>query len=157
MPKMVHFGEFWKPVAYGHTVLPGKSILKWQKLMENAQIQKFKCDIFSNFQTLCKTQKAQNHQLPGFKSAIYWKWIFSMQRFSPSKWICAHAESSEEDEDYSIFSRFWIYAFSGSKKRKTWIRKFLGYFQENGNSITFLCSYENWPLSSWNISILHQP
>ena len=82
---------------------------------------------------------------------------FSMQRFSPSKWICAHAESSEEDEDYSIFSRFWIYAFSGSKKRKTWIRKFLGYFQENGNSITFLCSYEDWPLSSWNISILHHP
>ena len=30
------------------------SILIGQKLLENAQIQKFKCDILSNFQTLCR-------------------------------------------------------------------------------------------------------
>ena len=49
--------------------------------MENAQIQKFKCDIFSNFQTLCNAQKAQNHQLLGFKSAIYGKWISQCNDF----------------------------------------------------------------------------
>ena len=36
---MVHFGEFWKPEAYGQTVLPDRSILIGQKLMENAKIQ----------------------------------------------------------------------------------------------------------------------
>ena len=32
-------------------VLPDWSILIGQKLMENAKIQKFKCDIFGDFQT----------------------------------------------------------------------------------------------------------
>ena len=50
---MVHFGEFWKPVACGQTVLPDGSLLIGQKLVENAKIQKCKCDILSNFQTMC--------------------------------------------------------------------------------------------------------
>ena len=49
---MVHFGEFLKPEACGQTELPDKSVLIAQKSMENAKIQKFKCDILSNFQTL---------------------------------------------------------------------------------------------------------
>ena len=50
---MVHFGEFFKkPEAYGQTVLPDRPILIEQKLAENAKIQKFKCDILSNFQTM---------------------------------------------------------------------------------------------------------
>ena len=53
MQKTVHFGEFWKPEACGQTVLPDRSILIEQKLVENAKIQNFKCDIFSHFQTLC--------------------------------------------------------------------------------------------------------
>ena len=40
MPKMVHFGEFLKPEACGQTVLPDKSVLIGQKLVENAKIQK---------------------------------------------------------------------------------------------------------------------
>ena len=50
-------GPFWrvfhKPEACGQTVLPDRSILIGQKLVENAKIQKFKCDILSNFQTPC--------------------------------------------------------------------------------------------------------
>ena len=54
MPKIVNFGEFWKPEASGQTGLPDRSILIWQKLVENAK--EFKCDIFSDFQTLwCST------------------------------------------------------------------------------------------------------
>ena len=34
-------------------VLPGRSILIGQKLVENAKIQKLKCDILGDFQTLC--------------------------------------------------------------------------------------------------------
>ena len=45
MPKIVHFDEFLK------TVLPDRSVLIGQKLVENAKIQKFKCDILSNFET----------------------------------------------------------------------------------------------------------
>ena len=53
MPKMVNLASFWKPEACGQTVLPDMSILIWQKLVENAKIKKFKCDILSNFQTMC--------------------------------------------------------------------------------------------------------
>ena len=49
-------GPFWrvfaKPEACGQTVLPDRSVLIGQKLVENAKIQKFKCDILSNFRTL---------------------------------------------------------------------------------------------------------
>ena len=45
--------SLWKSEAGGQTVLPDKSLLIGQKLVENAKIQKSKCDILSNFQTLC--------------------------------------------------------------------------------------------------------
>ena len=40
MPKMAHFASFRKPEACGQTVLPDRSILLRQKLMENAKIEK---------------------------------------------------------------------------------------------------------------------
>ena len=46
MHEMVHFGEFLK------TVLPDRSVLIGQKLVENAKIQKLKCDILGDFQTM---------------------------------------------------------------------------------------------------------
>ena len=45
--------SFGKPEACGQTVLPDRSLLIGQKLEENGKIQKFKCDILSNFQTMC--------------------------------------------------------------------------------------------------------
>ena len=50
---MVNFGEFLKSWIFGQTVLPDRSILIGQKLVENGKLQKFKCDILSNFQTMC--------------------------------------------------------------------------------------------------------
>ena len=47
---MFHFGKFLKPEACGQTVLPDRSVLIGQKMVENAKIQKSKCDILSNFQ-----------------------------------------------------------------------------------------------------------
>ena len=44
--------SFWKPEAFGQLVLPDKSILIGQKLVENAKVQKFKFDILVDFQTL---------------------------------------------------------------------------------------------------------
>ena len=52
---MVNFGEFLKTKheACGQTELPDRSAIKIaQKLVENAKIGKFKCDIFGDFQTL---------------------------------------------------------------------------------------------------------
>ena len=40
----------------GQTVLPDRSLLTRQKLVENAKIDKFKCDTASNFQTMCSRQ-----------------------------------------------------------------------------------------------------
>ena len=45
--------SFCKPEACCQTVLPDSSVLIGQKLVENAKIQKFKCDILSDFQTMC--------------------------------------------------------------------------------------------------------
>ena len=51
--KNAQFDEvFFKLEACGQTVLPDKSVLIRQKLMKNAKIKKFKCDILSNFQTM---------------------------------------------------------------------------------------------------------
>ena len=47
---MVNLASFWNPKACGQTVLPDRSVLKGQKLAENAKIQKFNWDILSNFQ-----------------------------------------------------------------------------------------------------------
>ena len=52
MPKMLNLAIFWKPKACGQTELPERSVLIGQKLVENGQIQKFKCDILGYFQTL---------------------------------------------------------------------------------------------------------
>ena len=50
MPKMVKV--FWKPEAGGLVVLPDRSILIGQELVKNAIIEKFKWDIFGDFQTM---------------------------------------------------------------------------------------------------------
>ena len=43
---------FEKPKACCQTELPDRSIVIGQKLVENAKIGKFKCDILGDFQTL---------------------------------------------------------------------------------------------------------
>ena len=52
MAKIVNLASFWKTEACAHTELPDGSVLIGQKLAENAKIQKFKCDILGDFQTL---------------------------------------------------------------------------------------------------------
>ena len=52
MTKWSNLGSFWKPKACGQTELPDRSISIGQKLVENAKIQKFKCDFLDDFQTL---------------------------------------------------------------------------------------------------------
>ena len=49
MSKMVNFGKFLKTKASGQTELPDSSLLRWQKLVENAKIQKFKYDSSDEF------------------------------------------------------------------------------------------------------------
>ena len=52
LPKMVNFGDFLTPQSCGQTVLPDMSVLIGTKLVESTKIEKFKCDILSDFQTL---------------------------------------------------------------------------------------------------------
>ena len=44
MAKLSILASFWKSAACGQTALPDRSTLIRQKLVENAKIQKFKCD-----------------------------------------------------------------------------------------------------------------
>ena len=50
--KMVNFGEFFESLKVKQAVLRVLNF-DWTKIDENEKIQKFKCDIMSNFQTLC--------------------------------------------------------------------------------------------------------
>ncbi len=54
-PKMVNLASFWKPEACGQAVLPDRSVLK--NCWKMPKYQKFKCDILSNFQTMCSYQE----------------------------------------------------------------------------------------------------
>ena len=47
--KIVNLASFWKPEAWGQTVLPDRSILIRQKLMENAKIEKLEMRLFGWF------------------------------------------------------------------------------------------------------------
>ena len=50
---MVQFGEFLKTWSLRSNSVTSWSILIRQKLVENAKIDKLKCDLLGDFQTLC--------------------------------------------------------------------------------------------------------
>ena len=52
------------------SVLPDKSLLIGQKLLENAKDEKFKWDILSNFQTLCGASKESSYHSSLFEVEI---------------------------------------------------------------------------------------
>ena len=45
--------NFCEPQVCGQTVLPERLLIKRQKLVKNAKVKKFNCDIFGNFQKIC--------------------------------------------------------------------------------------------------------
>ena len=47
--KMSNLASFWKPEVWCQTVLPDRSLLKRQKLVENAKMSNFKWDILSRY------------------------------------------------------------------------------------------------------------
>ena len=53
MPKNGPFWQVFENLKFcGQTVLPEKSVLIGQKLVENGKIEIIKCDILSNYQTM---------------------------------------------------------------------------------------------------------
>ena len=50
---MLNLASFSQTEATTQTVLPDRRLLIGQKWLENAKIQKFKCDILGDFETLC--------------------------------------------------------------------------------------------------------
>ena len=57
---MKYLASFWKPKACGYTVLPDRSSLIGQKLVESAKVEKFKCDNLINFETLSDWFKSKH-------------------------------------------------------------------------------------------------
>ena len=49
---MVILASFWKPEVCCQEVLPDRPILIGQELVENAKIEKLKCNLLGDFQTL---------------------------------------------------------------------------------------------------------
>ena len=60
---MVNLASFWKPEACGQIVLPDRSLLIGQKFVGNAKIENFKCDIFGDFQPLCRRFSNESRNL----------------------------------------------------------------------------------------------
>ena len=61
--KNAPFSEFFKKrEACGQTVLPDRSILIGQKLVENAKIKKFKWNILDDFQTFVSKNNSRKIQ-----------------------------------------------------------------------------------------------
>ena len=58
--KWSNLTSFWLTEATFQTVLPDKPLLIGQKLIENAKIEKFRCDILGDFQTLCERKSYDN-------------------------------------------------------------------------------------------------
>ena len=65
--------SFWKPEACGQTVLPDRSVLKGQKLVENAKIQVKHFGWFSNTVPHLKNFDLQHWSLGSRKSPGTWK------------------------------------------------------------------------------------
>ena len=57
---MVNLGEFLKTWSLCSISVPRQVNFDRQKFVETAKIEKFKCDILSNFQTLCWMGKGSN-------------------------------------------------------------------------------------------------
>ena len=55
---MDNLGSFWKTEAGGLTVLPDTVKQKWDKNW--LKMPKFKCDILSDFQTMCLNTKVHS-------------------------------------------------------------------------------------------------
>ena len=96
MPKMVYFGAFWKPEACGQTVLPDRSVLIRQKLVESAKIQKYKLDILGDFQTLCSVFQKNWLDVWLLGPLGYWMTPISLdcgqvitRSWAKSKWLLA--------------------------------------------------------------------
>ena len=68
--KMVHLGEFLKTLSL---LTAGRSVLIGQKLVKDAKIQKFKCDILSNFQTMCASKIELSMDLKAL--SFYYRWL----------------------------------------------------------------------------------
>ena len=65
--------RFWKLEACSQTVLPDRSVLIGQKLAENAKIEKFKCDILSNFQTMWTVSFWRKSSMSVKRKRTWWK------------------------------------------------------------------------------------
>ena len=63
MRTIVRFGEFLKISSLRSNSVTRQVILIGQTLGENAKIQGFKCDILSNFQTMCRFGHSVNDKV----------------------------------------------------------------------------------------------
>ena len=92
--------SFRKPKACGQTELPDRSVLKGQKLVENAKIEKFECDIFG-----------------WFLNTVCWSALLNTVKLyvSPCKW-----HKSKVDKDYNLDRKcrlIFFYAFERAAER----------------------------------------
>ena len=68
---MLNLASFSQTEATTQTVLPDRRLLIGQKWLENAKIQKFKCDILGDFQTLCISQGVPNFLVTTFSWQVF--------------------------------------------------------------------------------------
>ena len=98
MPKMVNLASFWQTEATTQTVLPDRQLLIGQKWLENAKIQKFKCDILGDFETLWRGYSLPKERIkPPAKcsSALSKKW-YKNTIFCLLTWLLAFKKTATD-------------------------------------------------------------
>ena len=107
--------SFWKPESCGQTVLPDRSILIGQKMVENVKIQKLLCDILSNFQTMCRRREEQAGEWLLSQSCYC---TFSSLQCSCSlaypticSWRSLKAKTKSRAKESRGSHRFWMWHF----------------------------------------------
>ena len=114
--KWSNLTNFWLTEATFQLVLPDKPLLIGQKLIENAKIEKFRCDILGDFQTLCERQSYDN----GEKRS---QCCYYLQKKSQNP-----QKSQEKEAWRQLFSRFISCLpaiFSNSPKGENHVRVIL--------------------------------
>ena len=79
--------SFCIPEACGQTELPERSAVIGQKMVENAKIEKFKCYILGDYQTLCTILIELYLYVYVIRQSVYYFQLNAQENLSRQFWL----------------------------------------------------------------------
>ena len=142
--------SFWKLEACGQTMLSDMSIIMGWKLVENAKIQKFKCDSLSNFQTMWRRRRKRKSFEP---STLWHCWLLVVIRkllrdHCIGKFVCERRDQVRKKDceagDWRIFLRLFKRQMTFVYCHSSYARKRLFYHTIHGPASTVSMTKTNF-------------